>query len=235
MQLLQRSDSYTRVQEAHPEASSSGRGAEINSKVADIEPCQRACVWPSASAAATGLASPVSLRASPVPPSSSYSAASRPSPAPRVIVPAVTLSPSSPLAFSLQQLANHPILNFQSHHASISSAPQHLLSLAPAIPFPPFCLNLLHPPPLQALHPRSPTVLSFLYLQIFRASLRNPFYPRVQARFRPRMHEPSFLLVNKRAGVLCGSEQHPSGCISSVCMYMQLVVLFEQDNPDDHE
>ncbi len=94
--------------------------------------------------------------------------------------------------------------------------------------------EMSHPPPLQALHPRSPTVLSLLYLQIFRASLRNPFYPRVQARFRPRMHEPSFLLVNKRARVLCGSEQHPFGCASSVCVYRQLVVLFEQDNPVDH-
>jgi hypothetical protein len=119
-QLLQRSDSYTRVQEAHPEASGSDRGAVINSKAADIEPFQSACVWPSASAAAAGLVSPVSLRASPVPPFSSYSAASRPSPAPRVIVPAVTSSPS----FSLEQLANHPIHTFQPHRASISSAPR---------------------------------------------------------------------------------------------------------------
>jgi hypothetical protein len=127
LQLLLRSNAYTSAQETHPVTTNSSSGLIIDSSgtascraAAIAKSHQRSSQLAIGTPGAAGLASPVSLRESPVPPLSPCPVAMRASPTPRVLVSAAAASSSSsPSTLSLEQLASQPVENLQAQRFSM--------------------------------------------------------------------------------------------------------------------
>jgi hypothetical protein len=138
-QLLRRSGSYTKLATARSETNDVDSGPVISSAISVASlptasitaPRHRDMLAPLATAAAVGLASPFSLRASPVPPLESHPVGLRASPTARVLSAANFDSPSLASSLSLEQLAARPIdsLHYQRFHPIQSAHP-----IPPCIP-----------------------------------------------------------------------------------------------------